>query len=219
MTVPRTNYPKQGLPQPPGVHIESVPILGERNRELEGLINAVDGGTDLRVVLAPGGGPWFATEFAALLSAVTNRGVDTADQVRAARSAIESLLYEMQHPKQVLYEGPDVVVDANGEYVSPWIDTVLWRWIGYYIANVGAAVVTTVVIYWSENPAGAGPFISYGAPAAAIAAGATWYSQDCAIVAGGWIPTSSSVLAARYVRLMVQSAQGTTIQTKIVGMR
>jgi hypothetical protein len=201
------------------LHVEFVPGIGEANREAEALINPTDGGTDFRVTMAAGAAPGISADLAALLAAVQARGTDTADSVRAVRSAVESLLYEMQHPKQVLYEGPDTAVPVGGVYLSPWIDTNMWRIIGYYWANTGQNVMTSLLTYWSEDPAGAAPFNPGSGGAAALAIGTCWYTQDGMIMNNGWINTRCAPLVARYLRLWASSALGTTGRCKIVGMR
>ena len=221
MTLPRTNYPKRGLPAPPGLHVEFIPGVGEGNREAEALINATDGGTDMRVTFAPGAAPGISVDLARLLAAIQSRGTDTADAVRAVRSGVDSLLYELQHPKQTLYESPtDVAVPGGGVFVTPWIDVRLFRWIGWYLYNSGQNVTTSVGMYWSENPAGAAPYYCGNTPATAVAATGCTYSQKGTALAGAaWQPTETAPLAASYIGLYVTSAIGTTVRCKIVGMR
>lgn len=89
MTLPRIDYPKRGLPAPPGLHVEDVPGIGEANREAEALINPIDGGTDLRVALPAGATPGISVDLVRLLAAIQSRGTDTADAMRAVRSALD----------------------------------------------------------------------------------------------------------------------------------
>jgi len=144
------------------------------------------------------------------------------DGHRSTRSMLELMLHELQHPKQVLYEGPDTAINDQGVYVSPWIDTNLWRIVGCYIANTaGVNPLASTTTRWSEDPAGAAPFIVAAGAAAVVPVNTCWFSQDFVFVAGGWRNTSFSPLAARYVRYLCYTGAGlaTTVRCKIVGMR
>jgi len=143
------------------------------------------------------------------------------DDHRGTRSMLELLLHEMQHPKQAIYESAaDVVCGAGAlTVVSPFVDVRQYRFLGWYLANVGQQVTTTLYCNWSENPAGAAPYgVSWGV-AGALAAGITWYSQDDSMTQANWLPTRTAQFCGSYVQFAVTSANGTSIRVKLVGMR
>lgn len=179
----------------------------------------------VKASLTGGGSP----DLAAILSAIVNRGIDTADQVRANRSLLEALLHELQHPKQELFRNTTDVALAAGiaTWVTPVIDARLFRMIGWYVWNTGGANnITAEYCVWAEDaaplaagpPAGAG-FQSANGAALAIVPNGSAFTQNGTIAAGDWSPNRFSPLSARYLRFYLTSAAGTTARICVVGMR
>jgi len=221
MTSPRLRYPKRGLPAPPGVHIENPMGMAEANFELEGLVNFIDGGTDTRVTIPPGAAPGITPDLAAILAAIQARGLDTADATRAVRSSVDALIYELQHPKRVLYTSTGNVAIGPGANVAitPWIDTDPYRWIGWYFANTGQQnAIAGITTYLSESVIGEAPFLYATYTALALAGGGVAFSQDSSPT--GWMDTHLAPLTARYFRLYATGgASPTTGQACVKGMR
>jgi hypothetical protein len=187
-------------------------VIGARQRVVGGnLVNALEVADDAVAAAV-------ADASAAQLSELDA----ISEHLAAVQMRQDAVLYEMQHPKSVLYEGPDVAVAAGGVALTPWIDVRGYRFVGWWTYNSGGAQnLTYSGLRLCSNPSGASPYVSVISGAAIVETpGLCAFSQMYnAALGAAWSPGQFAPLTEHYVSAYAESTLGTTARCRIVGMR